>query len=322
MRRMVISAALAVILMAFFPTLSLAEPLLVPVGQTVGLQLRDNTVTIAAFDDALGTQAKNAGLKIGDRIVKVNGKNVHNTEEIRSILDSSGDIATLLIRRGSKEMEIPVAITPTDTGAKLGVYLKQGITGIGTVTWYNPATGQFGALGHGVNGSSGVLLKMAQGTTYPAQVQSVTKGKSGRPGQLKGSCDDTDACGELLRNTPQGVFGKSRQGWLGEPIPIAKAEQVHPGQASIRSTVNGCTTGDYSVEILKVYPATRADGRNLLLKITDPTLLEATGGIVQGMSGSPIIQDGKLIGAVTHVLVGDPTMGYGIYIGNMLDAAA
>lgn len=319
MRRMAI--VLAVCLAAFFSTAQ-AEPLLVPVGQTVGLQLRDNTVTIAAFDDTLGSEARDAGLKIGDLIVKVNGKAVHNTDEVRSILDSSGSPASLLIRRGGKELELPVKITPTDQGAKLGVYLKQGISGIGTVTWYDPATGRFGALGHGVNGSGGVLLRMAQGTTYPAQVQSVTKGKSGRPGQLKGSCDDVDACGELLRNTPQGVFGKSSRGWLGEPIPVAAPEQVHPGQATIRSTVNGSATGDYSAEILKVYPASRADGRNLLLKITDPTLLETTGGIVQGMSGSPIIQDGKLVGAVTHVLVNDPTVGYGIYIQNMLDAAA
>ncbi len=319
MRRMAI--VLTICLAAFFSTAQ-AEPLLVPVGQTVGLQLRDNTVTIAAFDDSLGSQARDAGLKIGDLIIKVNGKAVHNTDEVRSILNSSGSPASLLIRRGSKELELPVKITPTDSGAKLGVYLKQGITGIGTVTWYDPATGRFGALGHGVNGTGGVLLRMAQGTTYPAQVQSVTKGKSGHPGQLKGSCDDVDACGELLRNTPQGVFGKSSRGWLGEPIPIAAPEQVHPGQATIRSTVNGSATGDYSAEILKVYPASRADGRNLLLKITDPTLLETTGGIVQGMSGSPIIQDGKLVGAVTHVLVNDPTVGYGIYIQNMLDAAA
>ena len=318
MRRMAISAVLAVFLM--IPA-ALAEPLLVPVGQTVGLQLRDNTVTIAAFDDALGAEAKNAGLKIGDLIVKVNGQAVHNTDEIRKILDASGSSASLRIRRGSKELDIPVKITPTEHGAKLGVYLKQGITGIGTVTWYAPSTGKFGALGHGVNGSGGVLLKMAQGTTYPAQVQSVTKGKSGHPGQLRGSCDSADACGELLRNTPQGVFGKSRTGWLGEPIPIASPAQVHPGQATIRSTVTGCATGDYSAEILKVYAPSRADGRNLLLKITDPALLEATGGIVQGMSGSPIIQDGRLVGAVPHVLVNDPTVGYGIFIENMLDAA-
>lgn len=321
MNRKIYAAALAVLLVLTLSPAVLAEPLLIPVGQTVGLQLRDNTVTIAAFDDQLGADAKNAGLKIGDCIVKVNGTPVHSAQQMRDALEASGSTALLTIRRGGKELEATVKVTPTQSGAKLGVYLKQGISGIGTVTWYDPSTGKFGALGHGVNGSSGVLMQMAAGSTYPAQVMSVTKGKSGHPGQLKGSCDGAESCGELLRNTPQGVFGKSRQGWLGEPIPVGSSDQVHPGQASIRSTVSNYTTGDYSVEILKVYPASRADGRNLLLKVTDKALLEATGGIVQGMSGSPIIQDGKLIGAVTHVLVNAPDIGYGIFIENMLEAA-
>lgn len=321
MKRKKYSAALAVLCVILLLPAAWAEPLLIPVGQTVGLQLRDNTVTIAAFDDLLGADAKNAGLKIGDCIVKVNGTPVHSAQQMRDALEASGSTALLTIRRGGKELEATVKVTPTDGGAKLGVYLKQGISGIGTVTWYDPSTGKFGALGHGVNGSSGVLMQMAAGSTYPAQVMSVTKGRSGHPGQLRGSCDGAESCGELLRNTPQGVFGKSRQGWLGEAIPVGSADQVHPGQASIRSTVSNYTTGDYSVEILKVYPASRADGRNLLLKVTDKALLEATGGIVQGMSGSPIIQDGKLIGAVTHVLVNAPDIGYGIFIENMLEAA-
>ena len=321
MKRKKYSAALAVLCVILLLPAAWAEPLLIPVGQTVGLQLRDNTVTIAAFDDLLGADAKNAGLKIGDCIVKVNGTPVHSAQQMRDALEASGRTALLTIRRGGKELEATVKVTPTDGGAKLGVYLKQGISGIGTVTWYDPSTGKFGALGHGVNGSSGVLMQMAAGSTYPAQVMSVTKGRSGHPGQLRGSCDGAESCGELLRNTPQGVFGKSRQGWLGEAIPVGSADQVHPGQASIRSTVSNYTTGDYSVEILKVYPASRTDGRNLLLRVTDKALLEATGGIVQGMSGSPIIQDGKLIGAVTHVLVGAPEIGYGIFIENMLDAA-
>lgn len=321
MKRKKYSAALAVLCVILLLPAAWAEPLLIPVGQTVGLQLRDNTVTIAAFDDLLGADAKNAGLKIGDCIVKVNGTPVHSAQQMRDALEASGRTALLTIRRGGKELEATVKVTPTDGGAKLGVYLKQGISGIGTVTWYDPSTGKFGALGHGVNGSSGVLMQMAAGSTYPAQVMSVTKGRSGHPGQLRGSCDGAESCGELLRNTPQGVFGKSRQGWLGEAIPVGSADQVHPGQASIRSTVSNYTTGDYSVEILKVYPASRTDGRNLLLRITDKALLEATGGIVQGMSGSPIIQDGKLIGAVTHVLVNAPDIGYGIFIENMLEAA-
>ena len=321
MKRKKYSATLAVLCVILLLPAAWAEPLLIPVGQTVGLQLRDNTVTIAAFDDLLGADAKNAGLKIGDCIVKVNGTPVHSAQQMRDALEASGRTALLTIRRGGKELEATVKVTPTDGGAKLGVYLKQGISGIGTVTWYDPSTGKFGALGHGVNGSSGVLMQMAAGSTYPAQVMSVTKGRSGHPGQLRGSCDGAESCGELLRNTPQGVFGKSRQGWLGEAIPVGSADQVHPGQASIRSTVSNYTTGDYSVEILKVYPASRTDGRNLLLRVTDKALLEATGGIVQGMSGSPIIQDGKLIGAVTHVLVNAPDIGYGIFIENMLEAA-
>ena len=321
MKRKKYSAALAVLCVILLLPAAWAEPLLIPVGQTVGLQLRDNTVTIAAFDDLLGADAKNAGLKIGDCIVKVNGTPVHSAQQMRDALEASGRTALLTIRRGGKELEATVKVTPTDGGAKLGVYLKQGISGIGTVTWYDPSTGKFGALGHGVNGSSGVLMQMAAGSTYPAQVMSVTKGRSGHPGQLRGSCDGAESCGELLRNTPQGVFGKSRQGWLGEAIPVGSADQVHPGQASIRSTVSNYTTGDYSVEILKVYPASRTDGRNLLLRVTDKALLEATGGIVQGMSGSPIIQDGKLIGAVTHVQVNAPDIGYGIFIENMLEAA-
>lgn len=315
-------AVLLVILVIFLmPTAAKAEPLLVPVGQTVGLQLRDNTVTIAAFDDLLGAEARQAGLKIGDRILKVNGKQVHNIQQLREALKLMDGSARLTILRGGKELEKNVQVTSTEGGAKLGVYLKQGISGIGTVTWYDPSTGKFGALGHGVNSSGGTLMQMAEGITYPAQVLSVTKGTSGHPGQLKGNCDGAESCGQLLRNTPQGVFGKSRQGWLGEPIPVGTADQVHLGQASIRSTVNNFATGNYSVEILKVYPASRTDGRNLLLRVTDKALLEATGGIVQGMSGSPIIQDGRLIGAVTHVLVNAPDIGYGIFIENMLDAA-
>lgn len=322
MKRMAIAACAAFLVFFIIPAAALAQPLLIPVGQTVGLQLRDNQVTIAAFDDVLGVEARNSGLKIGDLIVSVNGKSVHHTEDIRKILEKSGDSAEITVRRGSKELRIKLKTTATDTGSKLGIYLKQGISGIGTVTWYDPSTGRFGALGHGVNDSSGVLMKMAEGATFPAAVESVTKGKCGQPGQLRGNCGSSASCGELLRNTPQGVFGKSRTGWLGEPIPVGTAGQVHTGNASIRSTVSGAQTRDYSVEIMKVYPVDRADGRNLLLKVTDADLLNATGGIVQGMSGSPIIQDGKLIGAVTHVLVNDPTMGYGIFIENMLDAAA
>ena len=163
---------------------------------------------------------------------------------------------------------------------------------------------------------------MRTGNAYTAQILSVKKGKSGTPGQLVGSLDGESLIGTLSKNTVQGVFGKTDIGWVGEKLPVATWQEIQTGAAQIRSKVQGDSVQEYSVEILKIYPSAKASGRNMLIKVTDPTLLNITGGIVQGMSGSPIIQNGKLIGAVTHVLVNDPTTGYGIFIENMLSAAA
>ena len=144
---------------------------------------------------------------------------------------------------------------------------------------------------------------MTDGNAYRADVISVKKGKSGEPGQLKGAADSPEVLGSLLRNTPQGVFGTTRFGWEGHRIPTAAYDEIRTGPAAIRCQVLDRDVRDYSVELLKIYPETRTDGRNFLLRITDPELLQCTGGIVQGMSGSPILQDGKLVGAVTHVCV-------------------
>ena len=203
----------------------------------------------------------------------------------------------------------------------MGVYLRQGISGIGTVTFYDPQTGMFGTLGHGVSDAAGSLLRMTRGNAYSANVLSVKRGKTGDPGQLKGGVESMAVFGSLLKNTPQGVFGMTHFGWEGEAIATADYEEITPGPACVRCQVEGEDVREYSVEILRCYPRTRTDGRNFLIRITDPALLECTGGIVQGMSGSPIIQNGKLVGAVTHVLVNDPTRGYGIFIENMLEAA-
>jgi len=163
---------------------------------------------------------------------------------------------------------------------------------------------------------------MVQGYAYEARVLTVRKGRAGDPGQLMGTVDGSSPIGILSANTDRGVFGTTEEGWQGDAVTVADSDEVKTGAAVIRSTVSGDTVREYSVEILKIYPKSRQNGRNLLLRVTDPALLETTGGIVQGMSGSPILQNGKLIGAVTHVLVNDPTTGYGIFIENMLDAAA
>ena len=301
---------------------ALAAELLIPGGQIIGLQLCRDTVTVAAFDDKLGAAGKSAGLQIGDEILSVNGRAVSTAEDVRSALECSDGTVEMWVNRQGREKKLKLTPAITEQGPRLGVYLRDGITGIGTVSWYDPDTGKFGTLGHGVSDSGGKLLDMTKGGAYCADVVTVKKGVAGEPGQLKGAVSVAGQIGELYRNTQQGVFGTSAAGWKGEPLPVGEAEDVRTGDAVIRSTVSGRDVREYSVEILKIYPSSRTDGRNLLLRITDPALLEATGGIVQGMSGSPIIQDGKLVGAVTHVLVNDPTTGYGIFIENMLDAAA
>ena len=295
---------------------------LVPVGEVIGIELADGSVTIAALDDELGKPAQAAGLQPGDTIVSMDGKKVTCAQDVRRALQRSNGMVTITVVRDDKEKELTLTPSITPDGPKMGVYLKQGVTGVGTVTWYDPDTGSFGALGHGVNTQDGKLLTMDTGNAYFASVQSVKKGTVGEPGQLMGAMTDPAPLGQITSNTHQGIFGKTQAGWNADTLPVATKQQIKTGPATIRSTVAGNQVQEYSVEILKIYPNSDSSGRNMLLKVTDPALLSATGGIVQGMSGSPIIQDGKLVGAVTHVLVNDPTTGYGIFIENMLDAAA
>ncbi len=295
---------------------------LVPVGQVVGLELCNDCVSIAAFDETLGVAAQKTGLQIGDELLKIDGQTIDCAEDVHQALTHSDGQVLLKILRNDREQELSITPQITRDGPRLGVYLRQGITGVGTVTYYDPETDTFGSLGHGVSTSKGELAAMTGGSLYPAKVISVKQGKRGNPGQLRGGIIGETPIGTLERNTHSGVFGKSSSNWKGEPLKTASPEEIRPGKAVICSTVIGSEPQEYSVEILKIYPGNRKDGRNMLIKITDPQLLKTTGGIVQGMSGSPIIQNGKLVGAVTHVLVNDPTTGYGIFIENMLDAAA
>ena len=321
MNRTLHRAAAAIFALYLFSIPVLAADSLIPVGQVVGLELRSGVVTVAAFDDAV-TVARDSGLQIGDVICAIDDQKITCAEDVRAALTRSDGSVTVTVRRGGGEEHIRLEPAISREGPKMGVFLRQGITGLGTVTFYDPDTGEFGTLGHGVSDGSGALLPMTEGKVYPAKVVSTQKGRTGAPGQLKGALDGRSLLGTLKRNTHRGVFGDIRPDWAGTAIPVAAAEEVRTGPATIRSTIDQNGPRDYSVEIVKIYPKNRSDGRNLLIRVTDPALLAATGGIVQGMSGSPVIQDGKLIGAVTHVLVNDPTMGYGILIENMLEAAA
>ena len=317
MKRKFLRLLPGVLLMILLSGHASAARQLIPVGRIVGLELRNNTVTVVSLEE--GSPAEAAGVKEGDRLLRIDRRSITTAEDVRQALNESNGTVTLTLQRGDELATIKLSPTITERGPKLGIYLRQGITGIGTVTYYDPDTGTFGALGHGVNDPGGDLLQLTQGVAYPAAITHVRKGAAGDPGQLMGSLTAQSPLGTVRRNTAQGVFGSAEASFSGQSLPIG---QPAVGSATILSTVKGEEPAQYTVEILKIYSAARQSGRNMLLKVTDPALLEATGGIVQGMSGSPIIQDGKLVGAVTHVLVNDPTTGYGIFIGNMLDAAA
>ncbi len=320
MKRTVCRLLSGVLIFCFLAVPVFAAQELVPVGEVIGLEVNAGTLTVAAFDDTV-TAARDAGIQIGDEILSIDENPVSCAQDVRRALDRSDGTVEVTLLRDGRKTSLRVSPAVSAEGPKLGIFLRQGILGIGTVTFYDPATHRFGTLGHGVSDSKGRLLAMTGGRAFDAKIVGIQKGKPGAPGQLKGAMEDTAPIGTLTGNSPQGVFGTA-EGLDGPlPLPVAPSAQVHTGPARIRCAVTETGPREYSVEIVKIYPETKSDGRNLLIHVTDPELLSLTGGIVQGMSGSPIIQDGKLVGAVTHVLVNDPTRGYGIFIENMLDAA-
>ena len=286
---------------------------LIPGGCTVGVKLYTQGLVVTGFEQ--GSAAKAAGMKKGDVIVEVDGETVHTTAALRERLGQKQVVLTVL--RDGKEASFCVS----PQSSRIGAYVKDSIAGIGTVTYYDPDTGTFGALGHGVcDADTDKLMPVEAGVVVSSSVEEVKKGARGTPGELKGKFDVQHILGEVTSNSEQGIFGSLHAPLAGTPMALAEQNDVKLGQATILSNVSGKEVHGYTVEILKLYPDSGQSGRNLLLEVTDPELLNTTGGIVQGMSGSPIIQDGKLVGAVTHVLVNDPTRGYGIFIENMLDA--
>ena len=229
----------------------------------------------------------------------------------------------LSVRRGADALALTACARENNGVWQLGAWIRDSMAGIGTLTYYDPATGQYGALGHGITDvDTAQLMPLASGAIMETTVKAVKKGAKGDPGELKGDFSVQRDVGTVTVNSSGGIFGTVAEGGFvsGAALPVARRSEVTTGPAVILSTISGDDTQEYTVEIVRLCPANR-DGRDLLLKVTDPRLLEATGGIVQGMSGSPILQNGRLVGAVTHVLVNDPTRGYGIFAQTMLEQA-
>ena len=298
--------------------------MLVPVGHTVGIKMFARGVLVVGLTEGK-SPAKSCGLEKGDVILKCNGTAVTSTEQFQSMLQSAeGGAVALQVSRENDRKTMTVQPERNDQGAwAIGAWIRDSMAGIGTMTYYDPAANTFGALGHGITDTdTAQLMPFSSGSILPSTVKAVKKGTCGSAGELRGDFDLTTCLGQLTANTDKGVFGTLDSGEFGEnlgpALPVADPSEMENGPATILSNVEGDTVKEYSVEITRLSPGGN-DNRELLITVTDPELLAATGGIVQGMSGSPILQDGKFVGAVTHVLLNDPSRGYGIFIETMLE---
>lgn len=307
--------------------------MLVPVGRAAGIKIASDGVLVVGLVDVVcdgnsACPAKTAGLREGDLIVAVAGKKITSASDLKAAITDSREVKLTYERDGSRHVAVISPIkSDEDGGYRLGAWVRDSMAGIGTLTYYDPASSTFGALGHGINDvSTSALMPVASGTLVRSTVASVRKGEAGNPGELSGNFDLSDEFGELYSNTECGVFGRVSADELGidmtAALPVAQPLEVKEGAATILSNVSGSTVEQYSIEIKKVSAGGDAAPRDMVIEITDPRLIEATGGIVQGMSGSPIIQNGKFVGAVTHVLINSPTRGYGIFVTRMLEESA
>ncbi len=292
------------------------KALLVPGGEVFGVKIKQKHVTVT---ESTGVPA----LKSGDIILSVNGQQVSTASDVKRIVAASGG-ESVTIRALHAGNEIGVEIRPTlrDGEYKLGLSLRDGAAGLGTVTFFDPDTGVFGGLGHGIcDSETGEVISMKSGEVCGVILGGIHRGESGKPGELCGVLTDKDM-GDLSVNSECGVFGVITDPSLlsGSAMPIGSREEITEGEATIISTLKNNKTAEYKIEIYDIDRS--SDGsKSFRIRVTDETLKAISGGIVRGMSGSPIIQNGKLVGAVTHVLVADPTEGYGIFIENMLNAS-
>ena len=303
------------------------ERLLIPGGQAVGVALKTQGVLVVAGGEQ---EQINSPLREGDLIVSAAGKSVRSAAELsQAVLEAQQDALHLGIVRDGREMTVEAAVSADQADGKrrLGVWVRDSTAGVGTLSYVDPATWDYGALGHAiVDADTGALLTVQEGAVMEADVVGVVRGQVGKAGELRGSfLKEGRQIGSLVRNCSRGIYGRMDDLpdalLYPEGLPMGTQSEVHPGAATIISTVDGEGPVEYAIEIVRCLGQEKSGQKDMMIRVTDERLIAKTGGIVQGMSGSPIIQDGKLVGAVTHVLVNDPTRGYGIFIENMLEAA-
>lgn len=294
----------------------------IPLGNSVGLKLYTSGVLVIGMTEIEGKKPyENSGIEEGDMIVEVNNKEVTCTAElISSVNEAEGeDLNIKYIRDGVEYVANIEPIRTEKNEYKLGLWVRDGAAGIGTMTYYEPQTGKFAALGHGIiDIDTEDLINISSGELVTSRIASIVKGEEGNPGEIKGSITNGYTIGEINSNTGFGIYGNvtdtSRLNINNNnEYEVANRDEIKTGKATILLNLENEVRKEYEIEITKLYRNNNTNNKSMLIKVTDEKLLELTGGIIQGMSGAPIIQNGKFIGAVTHVLVNDPTSGYAVF---------
>ena len=312
----------ALVLAVSIGTAALADSLAVG-GEAVGIRISANGVIVAGTsavetENGSVSPAEEAGIRKGDVIVKLGGVEVKSAEDFTAAVAAlNGDEIKVTVDRDGKQKTLKLTPAKSTDGAyRLGLWLRDGISGVGTLTFYDPETGLYGALGHGISdGDTGRIVPLSDGSIFSAEIVGIKPGQRGKPGELCGESDVLYALGDIRINCGCGIFGVADF----DKSEILETGEAKQGKATIRCTLSGSEVGEYEIEIVRVF---EQNGHSCFqIAVTDEALLEATGGIVQGMSGSPVIQNGRLVGAVTHVFVNDPAAGYGISISDMTEAA-
>lgn len=306
---------------------------LIPSGDIIGIKVDTTGVMVLGvgeFETEKEMVSPCKGLiEVGDMILACNGKEIKNKEGFRHAIESceSGELLLELNHKGEKRnVRVKPIYSKLENEYKIGLWIKDSTQGIGTMTYINPENGHFGALGHGItDNQTHMLTPVRTGEIMEVEITNIKKGQKGTPGEVSGIIDyDEDSqLGHITLNSTIGIYGEVNEDYLKErrndALPIAFQDEVHEGKASIMLDLMKQGVKEYEVEIQKVSKYSNEPSKGMVIRIVDPELLAITNGIIQGMSGSPILQDGKIIGAVTHVFVHDPTRGYGIFIENMLN---
>lgn len=300
----------------------------IPLGNTIGLKLYTQGVLVVGMSEIEGIKPyENTGIKEGDRIIKIDKEKISNTEDLVQTVNSAQgkEVQVTYIKDDTNEEKV-TNILPAktkDNEYKLGLWVRDAAAGVGTLTFYEPDSKMFAALGHGITDiDTGDIVTIANGELVNSNIVSITKGEKGTPGEIRGSIEGEAKLGDISKNTSFGIFGKisnkTRLEINQNEMEVLARNDVKQGKAQIICELEEGKKKTYEIEIQKIYTANNKDNKSMLIKVTDRELLEKTGGIIQGMSGSPIIQNGKFVGAVTHVLVNDPTTGYAVFADMML----